>query len=88
MKIGSKRRRTKQEIMDQKTETQVKAQALNDKLASFERLQQELEDAKQQAQINQESNNVVNQMIDSGYVELGMDGMIRPGKQFQDQMQA
>lgn len=39
MKIGSKRRRTKQEIVEQKTEAKVKAQALNDKLASFERLQ-------------------------------------------------
>ena len=38
--------------------------------------------------MNQESNNLVNQMLDSGYVEMDEDGLIRPGKHFEQQMDA
>ena len=36
MKVGSKRRRTKQEIADQKMEAMAKQQAIEDKLAKYE----------------------------------------------------
>ena len=49
MKIGSKRRRTKQEIEDQKMENLSKRQAIESKLASFAQLQRELEEAREEA---------------------------------------
>ena len=36
MKVGSKRRRTKQEILNQKEESVVKQQAIEEKLAKFD----------------------------------------------------
>ena len=39
MKVGSKRRRTKQEILDQKSEAMAKQQAIQNKLAKFDCLE-------------------------------------------------
>ena len=58
-----------------------KKQAIEEKLQAFEQLRQELEDAKQQAQINAEANKVVNQMIDQGFVEVDQEGNIIPSQQ-------
>ena len=41
MKLGSKRRRTKQTIEDEKLEAITKAQAIEEKLALLDKLQQE-----------------------------------------------
>ena len=48
MKIGSKRRRTKQTILDDKVEAETKALAIEEKLKTIDRLQQELKNAKAQ----------------------------------------
>ena len=43
LKAGSKRRRTTRQIADQKEEEALKKQAIEDKLARFEELQQKYE---------------------------------------------
>jgi hypothetical protein len=45
MKVGSKRRRTKQQIEDDKMETLTKQQAIQDKLKTIDKLQSELQAA-------------------------------------------
>ena len=80
MKVGSKRRRTKQEIEDQKMEAIAKHQAIQDKLASYDQLKQELESFKQQAEENAEASEVIENMLLQGFVERDEDGGIIPGK--------
>ena len=49
MKVGSKRRRTKQDITDQRNEDQIRAKELEAKWARIEKMEQELEASKEQA---------------------------------------
>ena len=84
MKVGSKRRRTKQEIRDQKEESMVKQQAIEDKLAKFDQMKRELEQAKQIAEENAEASEIVQGMIDQGFVEKAEDGTIMPSQSFME----
>jgi hypothetical protein len=53
MKVGSKRRRSKQEIEDDKVEKLVRQQAIEDKLANMKKLQEELQATQHQVASNQ-----------------------------------
>ena len=53
MKMTSKRRRTKQQIIDEKAAALAKEMAMEEKLKLFEKLQQELVQVKAQQQIFQ-----------------------------------
>ena len=80
MKVGSKRRRTKQEILDQKSEALIKQQAIEEKLAKYDQLQQELQEAKQKAEANSNAREIVNEMLEQGYVEVNDDGQLQPSQ--------
>ena len=79
MKIGSKRRRSKQQIADEKDEAMIKQQAIDDKLAKMEKLQAELADAQQQILDNQSASELVTNMIDQGFVKMNQEGVMVPG---------
>lgn len=84
MKVGSKRRRTKQEILDQKNEAVVKQQAIEDKLANYEVMKQQLEEARQLAEENAGASEVVQGMLEQGFVERADDGSYMPSQSFMD----
>ena len=83
MKIGSKRRRTRQEIDDDKLESATKQQALEAKLKNFERLQQENQALQQQAQENAGANELVASMMAEGFIVQDGDGNIGPSPNIQ-----
>ena len=74
MKIGSKRRRTKQQIEDEKLEALTKAAAIEDKLKSIDRLQAQLSDMKAQQQEDNEAERILSQMMDQGFVQRDESG--------------
>jgi uncharacterized protein (DUF3084 family) len=79
MKVGSKRRRTKQEIEDQKMEDLTKRQAVEDKMKAFVNLQAELQATQQQVTQNQSAADALQSMMHQGFIEQGPDGIYRPG---------
>ena len=79
MKIGSKRRRTKQQIEDEKLEALTKAAAIEDKLKSIDRLQAQLSDMKAQQQEDNEAERILSQMMDQGFVQRDESGQWGPG---------
>ena len=79
MKITSKRRRTKQEIIDEKAAALSKEQAIQDKLATIDRIQQELQITQEQAQGNNDAQRILAQMAEAGHVHRGPDGNWNPG---------
>ena len=76
LKIGAKRRKTKAEIEELKEEERIKEQAIQDKLAQFDRM------AKQIAELQQENNNnkiaktILQDMIDKGEAVADDDGHV------------
>ena len=68
MKVGSKRRRTKQEIEDDKAAALAKQEAIQEKLNLIARLQQENAQLKALPQVDSEAERVLSQMLQSGYV--------------------
>ena len=68
MKVGSKRRRTKQEIEDDKASALAKQEAIQEKLNLIARLQQENAQLKALPQEDSEAERVLSQMLQSGYV--------------------
>ena len=79
MKIGSKRRRTKQQIEEEKLEALTKAAAIEDKLKSIDRLQAQLSDMKAQQQEDNEAERILSQMMDQGFVQRDENGQWGPG---------
>jgi uncharacterized protein (DUF3084 family) len=69
MKVGSKRRRTKQEIEDQKMEDLTKRQAVEDKMKAFVNLQAELQATQQQVTQNQSAADALQSMMHQGFIE-------------------
>ena len=68
MKVGSKLRRTKQEIEDDKAAALAKQEAIQEKLNLIARLQQENAQLKALPQEDSEAERVLSQMLQSGYV--------------------
>ena len=57
LKAGVKRRRTTQEINDQKEEEEIRQRSIEEKLARFEKLQQELNQARAEAENGKNAEN-------------------------------
>lgn len=68
MKMTSKRRRTKQQIQDDKAAALAKQAALEEKLQLIDRLQQELAEVQAQQQVDQNAKKVLGQMLDAGFL--------------------
>ena len=83
MKASSKRRRTKQEIIEAKAAALAKEQAIQDKLKTIERLQQELAvvAAKQAEAVK--AQDTINEMLRAGFLMVGEDGGYVPGPRAQ-----
>ena len=79
MKASSKRRRTKQEIIEAKAAALAKEQAIQVKLKTIERLQQELAvvAAKQAEAVK--AQDTINEMLSAGFLMVGEDGGYVPG---------
>ena len=83
MKASSTRRRTKQEIIEAKAAALAKEQAIQDKLKTIERLQQELAvvAAKQAEAVK--AQDTINEMLSAGFLMVGKDGGYVPGPRAQ-----
>ena len=66
--MTSKRRRTKQQIQDDKAAAQAKQAALEEKLGLIDRLQQELAEVQAQQQVDLNAKKVLGQMLDAGFL--------------------
>ena len=83
MKASSSRRRTKQEIIEAKAAALVKELAIQDKLKTIERLQQELAvvSAKQAEAVK--AQDTINEMLSAGFLMVSEDGGYVPGPRAQ-----
>ena len=79
MKVGSKRRRTKQTIIDDNTAALSKAQAVEEKLALLEKLKVENAHLKAQPEVGSEAERVLSNMLDAGFVMRDSNGEWGPG---------
>ena len=79
MKMTSKRRRTKQQIQDDKAAAQAKQAALEEKLGLIDRLQQELAEVQAQQQVDLNAKKVFGQMLDAGFLVQDENGEYFPG---------
>ena len=69
MKVGSKRRRTKQTIEDERVAAEAKAQAIEEKLATIDRVLQENARLKAQPEPSSVTERVLEQMLEQGFVQ-------------------
>ena len=80
MKVGSKRRRTKQQIEDDKVAALVKAEAIEEKLKMLDQVIKENAEIKaNQEQQKSEAENVVSHLIDQGLIHKDNNGTWGPG---------
>ena len=79
MKIGSKRRRTKQQIEDDKLAAQVKAAAIEEKLKMLDQVIQENAQIKAQQQQKSEAEEVVSALLEQGIIQKDRHGTWGPG---------
>ena len=68
MKVTSKRRRTKQEILEQKSEELKKQRDIAEKMRDFDNMAEAIRQAEQRAQNNQAASDTINQMIAEGII--------------------
>ena len=79
MKVGSKRRRTKMQIEEEKADALTKQQAIEEKLAFLETLVQENAALKAKQEGPNEAELVLSQMLEAGYVQRDGEGNWGPG---------
>ena len=63
LKIGSKRRKTQAEIEELKEEERVKEQAVQDKLAQFDRMAKQIAELQAENENNKAATNILSDMI-------------------------
>ena len=66
LKAGVKRRRTLRQITDEKAEEALRQQAIEEKLAKFDKPQKDYQEAKEQAQTNEKARSILATMINNG----------------------
>ena len=66
LKIGAKRRKTKAEIEELKEEERLKEEAIQDKLASFDRMAKQIAELQQENNNNNIATNILKGMIEKG----------------------
>ena len=83
MKASSTRRRTKQEILEAKAAALAKEQAIQDKLKTIERLQQELAVVAAKQAEGAKAQDAIAEMLSAGFLMVGEDGGYVPGPRAQ-----
>mgnify|MGYP006893289609 CR=1 FL=1 len=78
LKVGSKRRRTKQEILESKDEERLRLEGVNRQLLENQRLQRELLDASGRAENNQVAHDVVTHLLEMNLVHMNDEGKLVP----------
>lgn len=71
MKASSVRRRSKAQILEDKTASQRKEQDIKDKLASWDQMMAALQESEQKRQAMEASHNEVQKMFDEGILKMG-----------------
>jgi len=69
LKVGSKRRRTKAEIEDEKEQEALKQQKLESDLQELANLRGRIQEAEEQANTNKAAAELMSQMINAGHVQ-------------------
>ena len=80
MAVGSKRRRTRLEIDQQKLEALTKQQAIEYKLKNLERLIEENAELKQQQEAGAKAQQTLQTMFDGGFIDVDENGEYVPGQ--------
>ena len=80
MKSGAKRRRTNQEIEDERVAKAEREAELNQKLAAMASMEARMQQMENQAQNNQAAADILNSLVERGLAEVDENGNIR----FQD----
>ena len=76
MKSSSKRRRTKQEIKDQKAEEIRREQEIQDKMSKYDELQLRMQQMEESMSEQQQNMEMVNRMWEQGILKQGSDGNV------------
>jgi molecular chaperone GrpE (heat shock protein) len=79
MKATSVRRRTKQEIEDQKAAALAKEEAIQDKLKTIDRLHIELQKVSAAQEANQKNEEAIQSMLQAGFIAPDGNGGYMPG---------
>ena len=69
MKAGSKRRRTKRQIEEEKQEELAKENEYRSKMARLDMVELELQSAQDQVRVNRQAANLVSDMINAGVIQ-------------------
>ena len=75
-KVGSKRRRTRQEILDDREEGQLKKEGVEQKLAQIDALTQRCAELEQRAQGNAAADMILRDMISKGQAVMDEQGNV------------
>ena len=75
MKVGTKRRRTRQEILDEKEEARLKQESIEEKLAMLDNLTAMNEDLMGKYDKNEGANVILKGLLDKGMVSIGENGV-------------
>ena len=77
MKLTSKRRRTKQEIKEEKTREELKQREIAEKMAAFEQLQAKYQKKEQELAELQNATKDIGKMFDQGLLKVDEDGQYK-----------
>ena len=77
LKAGIKRRRTTQQIKEQKEEESLRTLAIEDKLAKYEEMMAKFNAVKEEAENGRAASNVLSDMFNRGEVELDQNGTVK-----------
>ena len=77
LKAGVKRRRTQRQITDEKAEEALRQQAIDDKLAEFETLQQQLREAREQADNGKGAIFQLQNLLNNGQAQMDQNGNVQ-----------
>ena len=75
LKVGTKRRRTRQEILDEKEEARLKEESIEEKLAALEGLALRCARSEAKAKENESANDILKSFLDKGMAVIGDDGV-------------
>ena len=76
LKIGTKRRRTKQEISEEQEEARIKEEAVESKLAKFDKMKEKVKELEGDVESNKAADVILRSMIKDGYVVMDADGNV------------
>ena len=77
LKAGIKRRRTQRQITDEKAEEALRQQSIEEKLAKFDELNKKYEEAKKEAETNNQARAILSNFIENGEAQVDNNGNVR-----------